>query len=73
MKREYKSNGGVNPVGITPARLISAIEIAVKYASPDDMQIVKWLESQNMGKSLDEICDLVQSSVDEKTWKKIKI
>ena len=58
---------------VTPKRLTKAIEIAVLYAAPSDQQLKLWLESDNYHQVIDEICELVESSVDEKTWKRLKI
>lgn len=58
---------------VTPKRLTKAIEIAVIYAAPSYQQIKLWLESDNFHQVIDEICELVESSVDEKTWKRLKI
>ena len=69
MKQNY------NPIheAITPARLTRAIEIAIKYADVSNAQIKVWLESEDAHAVINEICDLVKTSVDDEKWKKIKI
>ena len=70
MKQQFKDK----MVGaVTPNRLMSAIDKAVKYCSVSDQQIKLWLESDQPSKVIDEICDLVKASVDEKLWEKIEI
>ncbi|KGF76754.1 hypothetical protein [Lactococcus lactis] len=70
MKQQFKDK---MVVAVTPNRLMSAIDKAVKYCSVNDQQIKLWLESDQPSKVIDEICDLVKASVDEKLWEKIEI
>jgi len=71
MKQEFKDEYNMNAV--TPNRLVNAIGKAVEYAAVDDAQIKRWLETEDLKAAIDEICDLVKQSVDEKTWRKITI
>lgn len=59
--------------GVTPERLMRAIRLAIIYASPSDMQLKQWMESESQEKVINEICDLIEASVDKKIWKKLKI
>ena len=70
MKKQFKDS---MVAAVTPNRLMSAIDKAVKYCSVSDQQIKFWLESDQPSKVIDEICDLVKASVDEKLWEKIEI
>ncbi|MFR0819579.1 MAG: hypothetical protein ACLSID_01185 [Lactococcus lactis] len=70
MKQQFKDK---MVVAVTPNRLMSAIDKAVKYCYVSDQQIKLWLESDQPSKVIDEICDLVKASVDEKLWEKIEI
>ncbi|MCT2920648.1 hypothetical protein EFT58_08730 [Lactococcus lactis] len=70
MKKQFKDD---MTAGITPGRLLDAIGIASKYCSVSNQQMKVWLESDQPSKVIDEICDLVKASVDEKLWEKIEI
>lgn len=70
MKQQFKD---CMVAAVTPNRLMSAIDKAVKYCSVSDQQIKLWLESDQPSKVIDEICDLVKASVDENLWEKIEI
>ncbi|MDV2633904.1 hypothetical protein RZO31_13715 [Lactococcus lactis] len=70
MKKQFKDD---MTAGITPGRLLDAIGAASKYCSVSNQQMKVWLESDQPSKVIDEICDLVKASVDEKIWEKIEI
>lgn len=58
---------------VTPSRLINAISLAIKYAALDEQQIRLWLESDDYHSVIDQVYELVESCVDEATWKRLRI
>jgi uncharacterized protein YpiB (UPF0302 family) len=59
--------------GITPERVVNAIDKLLKYTTVEDSIIKDWLESTDYAKTLHQIDLVLQGRVSNKVWKLVKM
>lgn len=59
--------------GITPERVVSAIDKLLKYTIVEDSIIKGWLESTDYAKTLRQVDLVLQGRVSSKVWKLVKM
>lgn len=58
--------------GITPERVVNAIDKLLRYTYVEDSIIKDWLESTDYAKTLHQIDLVLQGRVSNKVWKLVK-
>ena len=59
--------------GITPERVVNAIDKLLKYTTVEDSIIKDWLESTDYAKTLYQVDLVLQGRVSNKVWKLVKM
>lgn len=59
--------------GITPERVINAIDKLLKYTTVEDSIIKGWIESTDYAKTLRQVDLVLQGRVSSKVWKLVKM
>lgn len=59
--------------GITPERVVNAIDKLLKYTTVEDSIIKDWLESTDYAKTLHQVDLVLQGRVSNKVWKLVKM
>lgn len=59
--------------GITPERVINAIDKLLKYTTVEDSIIKDWIESTDYAKTLRQVDLVLQGRVSSKVWKLVKM
>lgn len=59
--------------GITPERVVNAIDKLLRYTYVEDSIIKDWLESTDYAKTLHQIDLVLQGRVSNKVWKLVKM
>lgn len=59
--------------GITPERVVNAIDKLLKYTYVEDSIIKDWLESTDYAKTLHQVDLVLQGRVSNKVWKLVKM
>ena len=59
--------------GITPERVVNAIDKLLKYTTVEDSIIKDWLESTDYAKTMHQVDLVLQGRVSNKVWKLVKM
>lgn len=59
--------------GITPERVINAIDKLLKYTTVEDSIIKGWIECTDYAKTLRQVDLVLQGRVSSKVWKLVKM